>query len=355
MRLANCCAEEKTPTSLLRRAGRKRPPHWLGLAGLKTNHYTGETLKRNAPDLQALRKECVSVGGVGREAQGFHYGVVEVWADFGNVVIFTRGIDAVRQQHDEKLFVRVEPDGCAGKTGVAVAMRGKIVAAGTSFGRHHPAQGPRVFRQRLRRGEFRNGGALQDAFVAVNAAVQQHLAKAGQVRGSAEDSRVAGNAADGEGIFIVHFALQQAVAQLVVEFRRRDFWPKSCRWTVHRALHLQRAKNIFIRQFIEWLAGQALNDFRHQNNSQIRIHNFGARLVFQRLGKNSAERVGSTGGGAPVLLERWQTRGMGHQVANRDAVAPVWLRAAWPFRQVALDRRVEIQRRREVALYQFLH
>lgn len=156
------------------------------------------------------------------EAEGLHDGVVEGRADLGDFVIFARGIDAIGEQYDENLAVWVNPNGSAGEAGVSVTMRRKEVAAGAAFGGHDPAERPGAVGEWLRCGELSNGGALEDALVSVNAAVEEHLAKRGQVRGRAEHAGVTGNAAHGVGVFVMHLALHEVVAEAGVEFRGSD-------------------------------------------------------------------------------------------------------------------------------------
>src|SRR5215469_10161543 len=78
--------------------------------------------------------------GFDGEAEGFDDRVVNRGTDFGDLMIFARGMDAVGEQHDEKLAVGVDPDAGAGEAGVAVAVRRKIVAAGAVFRGHDPAE-----------------------------------------------------------------------------------------------------------------------------------------------------------------------------------------------------------------------
>ena len=111
------------------------------------------------------------------QAQGFHDGVVDGGADLGDFHVFAGGIDAIGQEDDEECAIGVDPDGRAGEAGVAVAVNREMVATGAAFSGDHPAKGARIVRERLRRGEFRDGGALQDAIVGVDATVDEHLAE----------------------------------------------------------------------------------------------------------------------------------------------------------------------------------
>ena len=67
--------------------------------------------------------------------------------DFGDFVIFAGGIDAIGEQHNEQLAIGIDPDGCSGKSCVAVAMCGEIMSAGTAFCGYYPAEGAGILRQ----------------------------------------------------------------------------------------------------------------------------------------------------------------------------------------------------------------
>ena len=111
------------------------------------------------------------------QAQGFHDGVVDGGTHVSDFHVFARGIDTIGQQNDKELAIRIDPNGCAGEPGVAIAMDGEIVATGTAFGGHDPTKGTGVLREWLGHGEFGDGGALQDAIVRIDSTVEKHLAK----------------------------------------------------------------------------------------------------------------------------------------------------------------------------------
>src|SRR5216683_7568405 len=100
------------------------------------------------------------------------------------------------------------------------------MTAGAAFGGDGPSEGARAARKLLRSGELRDGRAPQDAVMRVDAAVQEHLAKGSKIGRGAEESGVAGDAADGEGVFVVDLALHQAVPQIVINLCRRNPRPK---------------------------------------------------------------------------------------------------------------------------------
>src|SRR6267154_6197439 len=112
-----------------------------------------------------------------RESERLYHRVVHGGAHGRNLVIFARGIDAVGQQDDEELAVRVNPDRRAGKSKVSKAAWRKISAARRIRRGRHPSERVRIAREHLWSGELRNRRASKQAVVAVDAAVQKHLAK----------------------------------------------------------------------------------------------------------------------------------------------------------------------------------
>ena len=92
-------------------------------------------------------------------------------ANLRHFLIIARGMDAIGEQHNKKFAVRIDPDGSAGKAGVAKTMRRKKVAAGAAFGGNRPAESARAAGKLLRRGELSDRRAAQDAMMRIAAAV----------------------------------------------------------------------------------------------------------------------------------------------------------------------------------------
>ncbi len=97
-----------------------------------------------------------------------------------------------------------------------------------------------------------------------------------------------------------------------------------------------------------------MNNFRQQNNSQVRINHFRPRFIFQRLGKNPVQRVLFSLRRPPIFLECRQARRMRQQMPHRHAMPPLRLRSRRnPFRQIPFHFRIQIQRHRKIAFKQF--
>ena len=147
----------------------------------------------------------------GSKPQRLHHRIMQCRTNLLNLCIFPRRVHAVRQQHHKKLPIRINPNRSAGKSRVPKAVRRKIMPARPALGRHRPAERPGAVRELLRRRELRDRRAPQNPLVRVNAAIQQHLAERRQVRRRAEDSRMPGDSANRKRVFIVYFALHQAM------------------------------------------------------------------------------------------------------------------------------------------------
>src|ERR1700722_345423 len=99
--------------------------------------------------------------------------------------------------------------------------------------------------------------------VRIAAAVQQRLTKGRKIGRGTEKPGVGCNPADGEGIFVVNFALHQAMTKIVIDLRWRDLWPKFLRGAKHGVRHSQWIENIALGQIIKRAASKALDDFAH--------------------------------------------------------------------------------------------
>ncbi len=91
--------------------------------------------------------------------------------------------------------------------------------------------------------------------VRVDAAVQEHLAECGEIGRGAEETGVTGHSANGEGVFVVNFAVHQAVPQVVVDFRWRDAGPEFLRRAEHGIFHAERREDVGFCEVVERVAG----------------------------------------------------------------------------------------------------
>src|SRR5580658_3639227 len=103
----------------------------------------------------------------------------------------------------------------------------------------------------------------------VDAAVQDHLRENSGVAGGGKKSGVAGDAAQGPGVFVMDFALQQALAEIDVVFCGCDRGPQLA-WRIELGLfHAERSENMLLRVFVEGNSCQALNDFAEQDETKV--------------------------------------------------------------------------------------
>src|ERR1051326_8809373 len=73
------------------------------------------------------------------QSQRLHHGVMQGRPNFGNFLVFARGMDTIREQHHEELFVWINPDGGSGVSCVAKSVWSHKVSAGSAFRRNRPA------------------------------------------------------------------------------------------------------------------------------------------------------------------------------------------------------------------------
>ncbi len=190
-------------------------------------------------------------------------------------------------------------------------------------------------------------GAREDAMVGVDAAVQDHLRENRDVAGGGKKSSVAGDAAHGPGVFVVHFALQQALAEIDVVFGGSNRGPQLARRIELRIVHAERRENVLLGEFVERDSGEALNDFAEQDETEVGIFHLRAGLVNERLGQHARENGVVTFGLLVKIAMRGKAGIVEKQIANGDARAPggigIGFRGGGPFGQIARYGRVEIE------------
>ncbi len=174
------------------------------------------------------------------------------------------------------------------ETGMPEAARRKIPAARRIWRRHVPAQRARICGESRRGSELRDRGAPQHAPMCIDAAVQQHLAECGQVRCRRKHSGVARDPAHDPGIFIMHFASQEAPAEVSVVLGGRDALAQGLRGIKCCRAHAERFKDALARKFVERAARNPCDDFAQKNKSDIGVHALRAGLAHERFCHDAA-------------------------------------------------------------------
>ena len=101
----------------------------------------------------------------------------------------------------------------------------------------------------------------------VHAAVEQQLAEDCQVVRRRKQPRVRSHAAHHPGIFVVDFAADKPVAEVVIFFCRSDVVPQRRGWVEERVVQAQRAEEVFLDKNVQAPAAHPLNDFSQQDDS----------------------------------------------------------------------------------------
>src|SRR5688572_5087881 len=151
-------------------------------------------------------------------------GIVHGAAQRHVLLILAPGIHAIGQEHHEQIALKVDPQAGAGEPGVADRFGGEEVAAGgaEAAGRGHvPADGA-AREIVLLRAQAVDRRRVEQSFRAVEPVVQQHLREHGKVPCGGKKARVAGYAADGERILVVHAAMHVLFAKQRVDLGRSD-------------------------------------------------------------------------------------------------------------------------------------
>src|SRR5258708_21075200 len=91
----------------------------------------------------------------------------------------------------------------------------------------------------------------------------------GQVAGGREHSRVAGNATHHEGVLIVHFALDDAIADLLTIRCRHDLSLQLLFRLETGRVHLQALEYVESTKTVEWRTGELLERLTHQNKTHV--------------------------------------------------------------------------------------
>ena len=156
------------------------------------------------------------------QAKGLDNSIMHRGTHGCDLVVCARRINTVGEKDNEKLALWINPDRRAGKAQMAKAARGKVAAAGGIRRGDHPTKRAYIGRERLERGESREGCASQQALVRVTASIEKHLAKRREVRRRRKHPGVPGHAAHGERVFVVNFAPEQALAIRRVVLRGSD-------------------------------------------------------------------------------------------------------------------------------------
>jgi hypothetical protein len=105
---------------------------------------------------------------------------------------------------------------------------------------------------------------------------------------------MAGNAAHGPGVFVVHFRVDRAATKGAVVFRWGDACAQPSGRIEERRRHAQRREDTRAGKRIERSAGDALDDRAEKDKAQIGVFDLGAGLVDERLGDHASEDAASS-------------------------------------------------------------
>ena len=122
------------------------------------------------------------------------------------------GVNTVGEENDEHVAVRIDPERRAGEACVAVGTLAEVLAAASVPGACVPAKCPRACRARREQAHCR---IRDQPRAAVLSTVEHHLREDGEIGGSAKQSRVPSDSAEGERILVVDLAAERISARRV--------------------------------------------------------------------------------------------------------------------------------------------
>ena len=177
--------------------------------------------------------------------------------------------------------------------------------------------------------------------VAVDPAIQQHLAKRRQIASRCEQSGVPGDAANGKRVFVVHGALHELLAISRVIFRGSDAAEEGFPRIERRAAHVERREDLFVRELIHGFSRGAFENFAEQYETKIGVNRFRPRRVFERFLANRSDEFALGMEREEIVFVRGEPRRVRQQIADRDFFTPIGIRAVIPFGKVASHGQVE--------------
>ena len=105
--------------------------------------------------------------------------------------------------------------------------------------------------------------------MAVYSAVQKHLAEGCEITCRGEQAGVPGDPAHRERIFVMNFALDQALPKGHVIFRGSDAAQKILRGIEHGARHVKGREDLVVSKLIQRFARGALENFAEQYEAEV--------------------------------------------------------------------------------------
>lgn len=144
------------------------------------------------------------------------------------------------------------------------------------------------------------------------------MSEAGDIFGGGEKARVSGDSAEGKGILILDFALNDAMTEGVVVLCGRDLDTALGGRIECRTSHGQGAEDFALTECVEGFAGEALEGGAKDDESDVTVFATRTGIGGERRGKRRVEES-IVGGGAQVqLFIRRQAGRVGQQHVDCD-------------------------------------
>ena len=147
------------------------------------------------------------------------------------------------------------------------------------------------------------------------------MGKGGGIAGSGEDSGMCSHATQEAGVFVLNFALDDAVAKALVVCGGRDGEAQCGCGVERRVRHAEGAEDFALAEMVEEFVGETLESHAEEDESDVAVLGVRARVVSQRHRESGCEEFVASAGAQEKLLVSGQAGGMREQHAQGDLVA----------------------------------
>ncbi len=179
-------------------------------------------------------------------------------------------MDAVAEEQDEDIELRVDQQRRAGETAVRVGARAEPAGAPVA-GRGIPAERAGAARHRLGHGD-RSDDARGEHASPVNLALTEHHSREpGEVVGRREEPRVARHAAETERARVVDVAPDDHVPALDGSLRRRDALKQRGGRAEAGVGHPEGLEDLVPLELVEWVSRHVLGDRAEQDVADVAV------------------------------------------------------------------------------------
>ena len=101
--------------------------------------------------------------------------------------------------------------------------------------------------------------------------IEHGMGKSGKIHGVRKNSRLAGDATQDAGIFVLHFALDDALTEAAIIRRRRNLRADFLRRIESGVGHSERSKDFALAEAVERFIGESLEGDGKEDESNVAV------------------------------------------------------------------------------------